>query len=126
MRPSEKNERARFEAEAGKTYYFKWTAGTMATMIKATPVEREGGAKAISKTQKYYFGFDTSSLNGAGGDRCMNRRRVRPPHPVLQYFSFANRETGIRPPSVFPVLFDPRFWHRILAVRSELQRRRTL
>ena len=25
------NERARFEAEAGKTYYYKWTAGTMAT-----------------------------------------------------------------------------------------------
>ena len=33
------NERARFEAEAGKTYYFKWTAGTMATMIKVTPVD---------------------------------------------------------------------------------------
>lgn len=43
------NERARFEAEAGKTYYFKWTAGTMATMIKVTPVEPEVGAKAILK-----------------------------------------------------------------------------
>ena len=31
------DERARFEAEAGKTYYFKWTAGAMATMIKVTP-----------------------------------------------------------------------------------------
>lgn len=43
------NERARFEAEAGKTYYFKWTAGTMATMIKVTPEEPEAGAKAIRK-----------------------------------------------------------------------------
>jgi len=43
------NERARFEAEAGKTYYFKWTAGTMATMIKVTPVDSEAGAKAIRK-----------------------------------------------------------------------------
>ncbi|MDR3739633.1 MAG: DUF2846 domain-containing protein [Terracidiphilus sp.] len=43
------NERARFEAEAGKTYYFKWTAGTMATMIKVTPVEPSVGAKEISK-----------------------------------------------------------------------------
>jgi Protein of unknown function (DUF2846) len=43
------NERARFEAEAGKTYYFKWTAGTMATMIKVTPVDPEVGAKEIRK-----------------------------------------------------------------------------
>ena len=43
------NERARFEAEAGKTYYFKWTAGTMATMIKVTPVDASVGAKEISK-----------------------------------------------------------------------------
>ena len=43
------NERARFEAEAGKTYYFKWTAGTMATMIKVTPVEPSVGAKEMSK-----------------------------------------------------------------------------
>ncbi|WP_348263371.1 DUF2846 domain-containing protein [Telmatobacter sp. DSM 110680] len=43
------NERARFEAEAGKTYYFKWTAGTMATMIKVTPVDPSVGAKEISK-----------------------------------------------------------------------------
>ena len=43
------NERARFEAEAGKTYYFKWTAGTMATMIKVTPVDPLTGAKEISK-----------------------------------------------------------------------------
>ena len=43
------NERARFEAEAGKTYYFKWTAGTMATMIKVTPVDPEVGAREVSK-----------------------------------------------------------------------------
>src|ERR1017187_10221945 len=43
------NERARFEAEGGKTYYFKWTAGTMATMIKVTPVDPQVGAKAIRK-----------------------------------------------------------------------------
>ena len=43
------NERARFEAEAGKTYYFKWSAGTMATMIKATPVDPSTGAKEMSK-----------------------------------------------------------------------------
>lgn len=43
------NERARFEAEAGKTYYFKWTSGTMATMIKVTPVDAEVGAREIRK-----------------------------------------------------------------------------
>ncbi|MGO9403117.1 MAG: DUF2846 domain-containing protein [Terriglobales bacterium] len=43
------NERARFEAEAGKTYYFKWTAGAFATGIKVTPVDPEKGAKEISK-----------------------------------------------------------------------------
>jgi hypothetical protein len=43
------NERARFEAEAGKTYYFKWTAGVAATGIKVTPVDPEAGAKEIRK-----------------------------------------------------------------------------
>jgi len=43
------NERIRFEAEAGKTYYFKWTAGTMATMIKVTPVDTAQGAREMSK-----------------------------------------------------------------------------
>jgi hypothetical protein len=43
------NERARFEAEAGKTYYFKWTAGTMATMIKVTAQDAGVGAKEMSK-----------------------------------------------------------------------------
>jgi hypothetical protein len=43
------NERARFEAEAGKTYYFKWTSGAMATMIKVTPVDPGVGAKEMRK-----------------------------------------------------------------------------
>ena len=43
------NERTRFEAEAGKTYFFKWTSGVMATMIKVTPVDPETGAKDIRK-----------------------------------------------------------------------------
>jgi len=43
------NERARFDAEAGKTYYFKWTAGAMATMIKVAPEDSEHGAKEIHK-----------------------------------------------------------------------------
>ena len=43
------NERARFEAEAGKTYYFKWTAGAMGTGIKVTAVEPGVGAKEMSK-----------------------------------------------------------------------------
>ncbi len=43
------NERARFEAEAGKSYFFKWTAGTMATMIKVTPVDAVTGDKEMSK-----------------------------------------------------------------------------
>ena len=43
------NERARFEAEVGKIYYFKWTSGTMATMIKVTPVDPSVGAKEVAK-----------------------------------------------------------------------------
>ena len=43
------NERARFEAEAGKTYYYKWTAGPMATGIKVEPVDADKGAKEIRK-----------------------------------------------------------------------------
>jgi len=43
------NERARFEAEAGQTYYFKWTAGPFATGIKVTPVDPDKGAKEIRK-----------------------------------------------------------------------------
>jgi hypothetical protein len=43
------NERARFEAEAGKTYYYKWTAGTMATGIKVTSEDPSVGAKEMTK-----------------------------------------------------------------------------
>jgi hypothetical protein len=43
------NERIRFEAEAGKAYYLKWTAGTMATDVKVTPVDAAVGAKEMSK-----------------------------------------------------------------------------
>ncbi len=43
------NERARFEAEAGKTYFFKWTAGAFATGIKVTPEDPGEGAKEIRK-----------------------------------------------------------------------------
>jgi len=43
------NERARFEAEAGKTYYFKWTSEPFATGIKVTPQDPSVGAKEMSK-----------------------------------------------------------------------------
>jgi hypothetical protein len=43
------NERIRFEAEAGKTYYMKWTSEAMATGIKVTPMDEATGAKEMSK-----------------------------------------------------------------------------
>jgi hypothetical protein len=43
------NERARFEAGAGKTYYFKWTSGPFATGIKVEPVDPDKGAKDMRK-----------------------------------------------------------------------------
>jgi hypothetical protein len=43
------NERARFDAEAGRTYYFRWASGMFATGIKVTPVDAETGAKEMSK-----------------------------------------------------------------------------
>ena len=46
---AKENERARFEAEAGKTYYFKWTSGPMATGIKVEAVDAVKGAKEMSK-----------------------------------------------------------------------------
>jgi hypothetical protein len=42
------NERAHFEAEAGKTYYFKWTSAPMGSSIKVTPVDPKTGAKEMS------------------------------------------------------------------------------
>jgi hypothetical protein len=46
---TKENERIRFEAEAGKTYYLKWTSETMATGIKVTPMDPGVGAKEMSK-----------------------------------------------------------------------------
>ena len=46
---AKENERARFEAEAGKSYYFKWTSGPAATGIKVEPVDPDKGAKEVSK-----------------------------------------------------------------------------
>jgi hypothetical protein len=43
------NERIRFEAEAGKTYYMKWTSEAMASGIKVTPEDPSVGAKEMSK-----------------------------------------------------------------------------
>ncbi|MFY9747522.1 MAG: DUF2846 domain-containing protein [Acidobacteriaceae bacterium] len=43
------NERARFEAEAGQTYYYKWTSGAMVTGIKVTLVDPSVGAKEMRK-----------------------------------------------------------------------------
>ena len=43
------NERIHFDAEAGKTYYLKWTAGAFATDIKVTPEDASVGAKEVSK-----------------------------------------------------------------------------
>jgi len=43
------NERIRFEAEAGKTYYLKWTSGAMATGIKVTMMDPATGAKEMGK-----------------------------------------------------------------------------
>jgi hypothetical protein len=43
------NERIRFEAEADRTYYLKWTAGAFATGIKVTSVDPLFGAKEMSK-----------------------------------------------------------------------------
>ncbi len=43
------NERARFEAEAGKTYYFKWTGGPAGSGIKVTQEDPGVGATEMSK-----------------------------------------------------------------------------
>jgi hypothetical protein len=43
------NERARFDAEANKAYYLKWTSEAMATGIKVTMQDPAVGAKEMSK-----------------------------------------------------------------------------
>lgn len=57
------NERARFQAEAGKTYYYKWTSGAMATGIKVTPVDPAVGAKEMSKLHLSKPPEDTNTSN---------------------------------------------------------------
>jgi hypothetical protein len=44
---SNAHERIRLEVEAGKTYYMKWTSGTMATGIKVTLMDTGVGAKEM-------------------------------------------------------------------------------
>lgn len=43
------NERTRFEAEAGRTYYLKWTSEPLATGIKVTMQDPSVGAKEMKK-----------------------------------------------------------------------------
>jgi len=43
------NERIQFDAEAGKTYYMKWTSGTMGTGIKVMMMDPGEGAKEMAK-----------------------------------------------------------------------------
>ena len=62
------NERARFEAEAGKTYYFKWTSGAMATGIKVTPVDPSVGAKEMSKLHLSKPPDDTDATKPGAAD----------------------------------------------------------
>jgi len=62
------NQRATFEAEAGQTYYFKWTAGTMATDIKVTPVDPSVGAKEMSKLHPSKPPSDPDAANAASKD----------------------------------------------------------
>jgi hypothetical protein len=43
------DERMRLEAEAGKTYYLKWSSGMFATGIKVELMDPRVGAKEMSK-----------------------------------------------------------------------------
>ncbi len=43
------NERIHFDAEAGKTYYLKWTSDPMGTGVKVTMEDPEKGARELSK-----------------------------------------------------------------------------
>jgi hypothetical protein len=42
-------ERFHFDAEAGKTYYLKWTSGMFASGITVTPMDPKTGAKELGK-----------------------------------------------------------------------------
>lgn len=63
------NERARFEAEAGKTYYLKWTSGAMATGIKVTPEDATVGAKEMSKLHLSKPPEETSEVKSEAKER---------------------------------------------------------
>lgn len=65
------NERIRLEVEAGKTYYLKWTSGTMATGIKVTPQDPGEGAKEMSKLHpsKPVVQPDAKAKKDATGDK---------------------------------------------------------
>ena len=43
------NERIQFMAEAGKTYFLKWTGGPMGTGVKVTMMDPGEGAKEMAK-----------------------------------------------------------------------------
>jgi len=43
------NERIRFNAEAGKTYYLKWSSEPMGTDVKVTMMDAKKAAKEVSK-----------------------------------------------------------------------------
>jgi hypothetical protein len=43
------NERIKFDAEAGKTYYMKWTSEALGTGVKVTMMDSGQGAKEMSK-----------------------------------------------------------------------------
>jgi len=60
------NERIRFDAEADKTYYLKWTSETMGTGIKVTPQDASVGAKEMSKLHPSKPPEDKDSGKDAG------------------------------------------------------------
>jgi hypothetical protein len=60
------NERIRFDAEADKTYYLKWTSETMGTGIKVTPQDASVGAKEMSKLHPSKPPEDKDSEKDAG------------------------------------------------------------
>jgi hypothetical protein len=66
---AKENERARFDAEAGKTYYFKWTSGPMATGIKVEPVDAGKGA---NRSANFIFRRQLTTAN------TRNRQRITP------------------------------------------------
>ena len=65
------DERLRFEAEAGKTYYMKWTSGAFASGIKVEMMDPGLGAKERSKlhpTKPGDTGENKNDSKDAGND----------------------------------------------------------